>query len=437
MKALAIDIGSSSVKACVLKGTRIASPVVRAVFPTRREGVQVDVDAAEIDRAVAACVRDLGSIDFEIVHLSVMAPSWLAMDGRGRALTRIITHQDRRSVEQAREIERRVGAKRHLSIVANRPFPGGISSTSLLWHLQHAPAAMKRARLVGHLSTYLIRRLTGRAVIDPSNASFTGLYDTLRGKWSDELIDAIGIDADILPELNDANAVVGAVSPEGQHLYGIRAGTPITAGIMDGSCAMLLAGPRPGQMVNVVGSTDVLAVCTKRPRPAPDVLTRALGVGGWFVVVDTIAAAGSAIDWVGREWFADLSTEAFHRRVARAASEKPDPTIVFDPSLAGSRTSVEPVRGSITGLTLATTRDQILESMLDRLAQSSAARLDRLRAASQCDLLDRVLLAGGAGMLARRVFHRDWPGRMTFRSDPDATLRGLGVLSTWRESGQR
>jgi sugar (pentulose or hexulose) kinase len=437
MKALAIDIGTSSVKACLLKGTRIASAVVRAAFPTRREGAQVDVEADAIDRAVASCLRELGAIDVEIVHLSVMAPSWLAMDGRGRALTRIVTHQDRRSVEQAREIERRVGAKRHLSIVANRPFPGGISSTSLLWHLQHAPGAMKRVKLVGHLSTYLIRRLTGRAVIDPSNASFTGLYDTLRAKWSDELIDAIGIDADILPELNDADAVVGAVSPEGSAIYGIRAGTPITAGIMDGSCAMLLAGPKPGQMVNVVGSTDVLAVCTKRPRPAPDVLTRALGVGGWFVVVDTIAAAGSAIDWAGRELFADLSTEAFHRRVVRASRLKPDPSLVFDPALAGSRTNVEPVRGSLVGLTLATTRDELLVSMLDQLARSSAARLERLRIASRTQLLDEVLLAGGAEKLARRVFHRDWPGRMAFRSDPDATLRGLGVLGSWRESSAR
>ena len=54
---------------------------------------------------------------------------------------------------------------------------------------------MRRADLVGHLNTFLHRQLTGRRVIDPSNASFTGLYETVKqGGWSDELCRICGIE---------------------------------------------------------------------------------------------------------------------------------------------------------------------------------------------------------------------------------------------------
>ena len=51
-----------------------------------------------------------------------MAPSWVAMDKRGRAITPIVTHQDRRSVDVAREIEREIGKARHLQLAGVRPF---------------------------------------------------------------------------------------------------------------------------------------------------------------------------------------------------------------------------------------------------------------------------------------------------------------------------
>src|SRR5207244_1358903 len=82
--------------------------------------------------------------------LSNMAPSWVAMDKRGRAITPIVTHQDRRSVDVARDLERRIGKARHLRLVGNRPIPGGISSTTWAWFNRDEPRLMRRrADLVG------------------------------------------------------------------------------------------------------------------------------------------------------------------------------------------------------------------------------------------------------------------------------------------------
>jgi len=69
--------------------------------------------------------------------------------------------------------------------------------------VQSKPAAvMKRADLVGHLSTYLHRTLTGARVTDASNASFMGIYSTLTQKgWNDELCQAVGAPHRMLPDI--------------------------------------------------------------------------------------------------------------------------------------------------------------------------------------------------------------------------------------------
>src|SRR5688500_14739649 len=124
---LGIDIGSSSVKAGLLRDRRVVGRVARVGFDTRYDGVRAEVDADAILRAVARAVRQLVARSIDHVALSTMSPSWVAMDSRGRALTPVVTHQDRRSVDIAMAIERRVGRRRHLRLAGNRPFPGGIS----------------------------------------------------------------------------------------------------------------------------------------------------------------------------------------------------------------------------------------------------------------------------------------------------------------------
>ena len=131
MTLLGLDIGSSSIKAGILRDGKIVGPVARESFPTRYDGVRAEVDPAAIMRAIVSAIRDLPQANtVDAIALSVMAPSWLAMDKRGRAITPIVTHQDRRSVEIATRLLRDVGKRKLLGITGNLPFPGGISSTT-------------------------------------------------------------------------------------------------------------------------------------------------------------------------------------------------------------------------------------------------------------------------------------------------------------------
>jgi xylulokinase len=430
MIILGLDIGSSSVKAGILRDRKILGRIERAPLTTAFDGLRAEVKPNDLLAAVARAIHKIGPgvKKIDAISLSVMSPAWVAMDRTGKALTPIVTHQDRRSVEIAIELEKRVGKRRHLRLAGNRPVPGGISSTTYRWFLQNTPAVMKRTDLVGHLNTFLHRQFTGARVIDPSNASYTGLYSTLSQRgWNDELIDAIGADRAALPQILSADAVAGVILPGAAAALGVLAGTPMTAGIVDTSSAMILAGAKVGQLFNMCGSTDVLGLCVDRPMPREDLLTRALGVGQKWMSVATLAAGGSSLQWARQVFFADLSEVEYHRLLSRLARSSEPTAVTFAPYLAGERASVEQKQAAFGGLTLASTRQQMLKAMIESLAAASAARIDLL-AHNSVEMLKRVAVSGGSARSMEEILHRDWPGRWKFHFQAEASLRGLGAM---------
>ena len=88
---------------------------------------------------------------------------------------------------------------------------------------------------------------------------------------------------------------------------------------------------------------------------------------------------------------------------------------------------MDPVTATMTGLTFATTRDDLAVALVADLAARSAARLPVL--ASRAATLKRdVVTTGGATTLAQAL-HSQWPARFRFRDEEAATLRGLWVLA--------
>ncbi|MCC6422224.1 MAG: hypothetical protein IT447_01995 [Phycisphaerales bacterium] len=431
MSLLAIDFGSSSIKAAILRGTNIVGRPAHMAFHTRYEGPRAEVDPDVLLTALKQALHQLGKPvgRVDAIALSTMSPAWIALDRRGRALTPIVTHQDRRSVEIAREMENRFGKRRLLQLSGNRPIPGGISSTTCAWFAHHHPAQLRKASLIGHLNTFLHRQLADSRVIDPANASFTGLYQTIRlGGWSDELCELAGVRREQLPDILDANQVGGTITPAAAQAFGLKAGTPMLVGLVDTSAAMLLIDPKPGKMLNGCGSTDVLALCTDHPRPHEQLLTRALGVGRLWMAVRTIAAAGSSLTWAKSQLYPDFSDRKFFALLSRLIHSKAgDSQVTFDPYLAGDRNSLEQRQASFTGLTLATTRDQMLLAIARSLAKASADRL-LLFEKLYGKLNPHVTLTGGADKALHNILHKNWPKRFQFHRVSEATLRGLGKL---------
>lgn len=115
--------------------------------------------------------------------------------------------------------------------------------TSLLWFFHYRPELTKKIYKIGHLSTYLFKRLTGQWAMDEVNASITGMYDTVHNSgWSKEICEKSGVPMSILPPVKEAGNTFELVLPEMAEKLGVGRNTMVNLGTQDVASALAGAG---------------------------------------------------------------------------------------------------------------------------------------------------------------------------------------------------
>jgi sugar (pentulose or hexulose) kinase len=332
-------------------------------------------------------------------------------------------------VAEARGLVDALGKKWLLTHTGNLPYPGGIGSSTLAWIAAHHRGVLGKGARVGQLSSLIGQVLTGEWTIDPSQAVFLGLWDIRAWKWNEAICEAVGVRAESLPRCGWADASMGGLTERVAREWGMTAGVPVVGGFVDTSAAVMQTPMRAGQLAHNSGSTDVLAMCLKTPRPQEGVLTRPVGVkDGPWLAVRTIAAAGSALAWARREMFRDVSDARWNRVMREAcAAAKEEPAVVCEPEFSGDRGAIEQGPGaSLEGLGLSTTREEMLAGMVYGLMGKSAknyAMLAKIHRPAR-----GVYFMGSASDLASRM-HQAWKASHVFHRLDGDSMPGLVALA--------
>lgn len=370
MNILSIDFGTTSVKLSILDENLAILATAKEPYAMHvLNGDWVEMDAAEI---LGAMVRGIGQLSafagtVGVIAYDAFSPSVVFMDADGEPLRPLITHLDRRSRRQTQDILDRMGAERFQAITGIQPFTGGASITTVLWVMENEPEIFRRTVKFGHLVTFIHRFLTGDWITDPTNASMTGLYQTTQwSTWSPEILETFGIPLEKLPDIAVSGTVAGTLTERAAGLCGLKPGIPVAVGSHDTTVAHVAAGNKqPGDILVVSGSNEMLSVLTDRPIvDARYYLRNAIKPGQWQVFA--ITASGIAIDWFRKECYRDMDESAFFAtEVPRAITENVGRTDVrFLPYLAGDRQSLAPKKGGFSGITLASTRRDLLAAIL-------------------------------------------------------------------------
>ena len=170
-------------------------------------------------------------------------------------------------------------------------------------------------------------------------------------------------------------ATVGTLRSAAAAELGVPAGLPVKLGVADTSSAMLAAGMGPGDLLHVVGTTQVLATVAEHPRPDPKRLTRYSGVGTAFVHVTHNPVGGAALEWL-RELVLPRAERAgeFYERTLPAAGNRRTRVTLDPPHLGGDRLEIEAHRAAFRDLTLATDRMDLLAARVTGDAAASTRR---------------------------------------------------------------
>lgn len=300
------------------------------------------------ERAEAAGFRDVAPTG---ICVTGHGPSLAAVDAAGRAVRPAMTWLDSRSTVEREELEAATGL---------RGWALGVLPAAR-WLERNEPEAATRARWYLNSWEALALRLTGIAAttIVPGGAAIS--RDALAGT---------GLDLGRVAPEASAGTALGGLTPDAARHLGLRAGTPVVAGLVDAFAsfhgARMLAA---GDAIDVGGAAGGFGVYADRPIQVAGGFTTPAPLPGLFSVGGAMAATGAALDWFGSEILrgttplADLLGEA--ARVEPGAEG-----LLFLPYLAGERSPLwDPTaRGAFAGLTLRHTRAHLVRAILEAAA---------------------------------------------------------------------
>lgn len=308
----------------------------------------------------------------DMVCYDTFSPSPVFLDRDGKLVyPNIITHLDRRSRTQTKFIDETFGRTEYMNISGIYPFPGGCSAMTFLWFSQNMPEVLDCTYMVGHLPTFIHKKLTGEWMVDLVNASMMGMYETTtQGTWSEILIKEFKLRPDMFGEICNPGTIRGGLLKEMADRLGIPAGVPVCIGTNDVAAAQMGAGNnRSGGIMNTTGSSEMVSILTDQPKVDPEYYLRNAALPGlWQIYVTT--CGGFGVDWFYDQFCRDMTKEEFFNFEAQAIRdllEHGNNDVTFDPYLTGDRQSLEKKMGAWHGLSLATTRGQMLAAYLDAI----------------------------------------------------------------------
>ncbi|WP_252902499.1 FGGY family carbohydrate kinase [Paucilactobacillus hokkaidonensis] len=175
---------------------------------------------------------------------------------------------DRRAAKETQWVKENVDLDRLSEITGNDVVDPYYGYTKVLWIKNHEPENWKKTKLFLPPNNYVIYKLTGEVSIDYSAAgNIGGFYDINKGTWSKEMMDAMGVPMDKMPQkFVDATEIAGYLTDDVAKDLGLAAHTPVIAGGVDVGAANVGMGIfEPGHYVAAIGSSMNAALVSERP----------------------------------------------------------------------------------------------------------------------------------------------------------------------------
>ena len=374
---LVLDEGTTSTRAILysLTGDVIATAQEDISQHYPAPGL-VEHDAAEIWDKTLRCARVMveragGADRIEAIGVTNQRETVVAWDrSTGKPLCRAIVWQDRRTEEQCRSL-RDAGHEPAIQTSTGLLLDPYFSATKMAWILKNVEgAAALGDRLVfGTVESWLVWNLTGGLhITDVSNASRTSLFPLTANSWDEELCDLFGVPRAALPEIVPSTGQFGRTVPD---LFG--AAIPITGLAGDQQAATIGQGCFAHGQTKATLGTGAFVLANMGQTP-PRSEHRLLGtvlceVGGvrTFALEGSVFVAGSLVKWL-RDSIGLLGNAAESEALARSVPDSGGVVVVPALSGLGAPYWLPDARGSISGLSFATTRAHIIRASLESVA---------------------------------------------------------------------
>lgn len=372
---LGVDLGTSGLKLAAVSADGHAVAEAEAAYEVQRPAPGfAEIDPEAWMAALHQALPQLGERTWEAVGVAGQMHGLVLVDARGASVRPAILWPDRRA-----DLSHWHALPAPMRQRLANPLTPGMAGPILGWLQEHDPEAVRAARLAFQPKDYVRAQLGGALVGERSDASATLLWNVLTDDWAHDVIDELGLPAQLLPLVVASSHVVGSAQLPGS--------PTLVAGAGDTPAALLGSGGlQPGQVQVNLGSGAQILTGVESPRPAVEPLTQlyADADSAWYGMV-ALQNGGLALNRF-REWLGFSWDEFF----AAAAGESGGVSIM--PFLSGERGAVAgpDSRGAWLGLSDTTSRENLARAAVEGMVFAVAQGVRVLAGEPQ-----RIRMTGG------------------------------------------
>lgn len=378
MKIAGLDIGTTGCKCTVFDEAGNYLDNAYRDYPVRRTVGGHEIDVSTMMDAVYEVIRELTGKYQDIAGLGVTSfgETFVMVDEEGKPLHTAILYTDPRGEEECQDLVDQLGSRHIADVTGLRPHQM-YSIAKIMWIRKNLPGIYQKAKRIHLMGDYVVYHLTGKAQIDYSLATRTMAFDIRSLTWSKEILDAAGVDVNMMSAPVPTGTAVGHVTKRAAEKTGLSPDAQIVMISHDQVAAAVGAGAFDGSVaVDGAGTVECLTPVYDE-LPDMDVM-----YDGYFSVVPYVIPGkyvAYAFSYTGGaliQWVVETMAKAEKVKAAQAGmsvnayleKQSVSPTgLLVLPHFAGAATPYMDTgsKGAILGLTTATTSADIYRGCME------------------------------------------------------------------------
>ncbi len=393
---LGLDLGTSSVKAALFDADqRLIAQASQPLQVSRPHPGWSEQDPEAWWRATEAAVDAVAAqtslAGLRGIGLSGQMHGAVLLDAGDRVMRPAILWNDGRAGAECAALE---AAFPRLREVAGNIAMAGFTAPKLAWVARHEPAIFEHVSTVLLPKDYLRFRLTGHHVSEMSDASGTLWLDVAARDWSDDLLEATGLNRGQMPRLVEGSETSGELRPELARRWGATGPVAVAGGAGDNAAAACGVGVvTPGSAFVSLGTSGVLFVSNARfsPNTAGAVHAFCHAIPGTWHQMGVILSAADSLEWLSR-----IAGRPARDLAGAVRLDRPS-EVTFLPYLSGERTPHNDpgARGAFVGLSQSDGPEDLAQAVMEGVAYAFAD-CQRVLAAAGTDFTDALVVGGGS-----------------------------------------
>lgn len=420
MNFLGIDIGTTSLKAAAFTDKLEQLSQATVDYTLETSGVYAEFPAEKYWDITRQGIKEATEgIEIEALSIDTQCETLILTDENGNPVRKAIVWVDNRADEEAKIIEAHFGRKKVYEVTGQPEITATWPASKLLWVKRNEPEVWAKTKKIFLLEDYILYKMTGMFVTEKTLQSSTIYFDIKNGIWWKEMLDFIGVETSMLPELYDSGVKIGEYD-----------GMTVVTGAMDQVAGGIGAGIiKKGIISEMTGTTMVLFVPTDT---IPEFVENSIipchyNFDGKYALVLWTSVAGMAFKWFKNNFCEDYKD--FDALTAIAEKIEPGANgLTMLPHLCGSTMpKYNPeAKGAFYGITLEHTRAHFARAIMEAISCMLKANLDYIN----IDAKEIRLMGGGAKSNLWNQIKSDMTGKtLTTLKNKETACLGSAILA--------